>query len=361
MAARAFAKLSEIAELIQGGRHRLSGKHFVEHGFPAYGAGGLNGYLESYEFEGPGLVLGTVGTCGRCYFASDRWTSLANTRVILPNPDRVDIRFLWHQLNRPETWYLSGTAQPFIKPSDVASRLVYLPPMTEQRRIAAILDQADALRAKRRAALAQLDEMVRAIFVEMFGDPIRASGRWPLACLSDLGAIHTGKTPPTAQQGMFGGAIPFATPGDLDDGLVRTERTLTKAGAAHTRIVRAGSALVGCIGNIGKMAKSPTACAFNQQINAIEWGAQIDDAYGIAALPFAKPQMLSLASSTTVPILNKSAFSKVQILVPPIATQREFADRIRGLDAVKETYVRSRDLMEHMFIGLQHRAFRGEL
>ena len=61
-----------------------------------------------------------------------------------------------------------------------------LPPLKEQRRIAAILDQADALRAKRRAALAQLDEMAQAIFVEMFGDPATNRRGWPLVRLGDL-------------------------------------------------------------------------------------------------------------------------------------------------------------------------------
>jgi type I restriction enzyme S subunit len=179
--------------------------------------------------------------------------------------------------------------------------------------------------------------------------------------LGSVGDITTGKTPPTKNKGMFGGNIPFATPSDLDVGLEYTERTITDAGAEFTKVVRAGSALVGCIGNIGKMAKTPVATAFNQQINAIEWSDAINDDYGLAALRFAVPQMLSLASSTTVPILNKSAFCKVRIPVPPCELQNDFASRIASIQRLRSEHRESLGRIESLFACLQHRAFRGEL
>jgi type I restriction enzyme S subunit len=159
---------------------------------------------------------------------------------------------------------------------------------------------------------------------------------------------------------MFGGDIPFATPGDLDSELASTERTLTDAGAAYGKVVRAGSALVGCIGNIGKMAKTPVRCSFNQQINAVEWSSRVEDDFGIAALAFAKPQMLALSSSTTVPILNKSGFSKVEIPVPPVSLQRAFGQRAGAVERLKATHRTSLAEFDALFASLQHRAFRGE-
>ncbi len=238
---------------------------------------------------------------------------------------------------------------------------VCVPPLAEQRRIAAVLDKAEALRAQRRAALAQLDSLTQSLFLDLFGDPVTNSKGWPISPLSELGQIHTGKTPPTKREGMFGGDTPFATPGDLDDGLRCTERTLTEEGAQYTRVVREGSALVGCIGNIGKMAKTPVRTSFNQQINAVEWCSRIDDDYGIAALPFQKHQMLSFASSTVVPILNKSGFSKVTIPVPPLALQREFAQRVAAVEKLKTAQRAALAELDALFAALQHRAFRGEL
>ena len=284
-----------------------------------------------------------------------------NAMAAIPT-ERVKSRYLFHFLRTVDFYVLaSATTVPALRKSDLQRLLVPLPPLPEQRRIADILDKADALRAKRRAALAQLDTLTQSIFLDMFGDPATNPMGWPTASLQELGEISTGKTPPTRLEGMFGGDIPFATPGDLDVGLEYTQRTVTEAGAEHITIVRPGSALVGCIGNIGKMAKAPVRCAFNQQINAVEWAPRIDDDYGFAALGFTKVQMLALSSSTTVPILNKSGFSKVRIPVPPLERQREFAVLINRLSGNGHKCRASLSDLDALFASLQSRAFRGGL
>ena len=157
-----------------------------------------------------------------------------------------------------------------------------LPPLPEQRRIAEILDKADALRAKRRAALAQLDTLTQSIFLDMFGDPATNPKGWPVGALRSLGRVTTGGTPPSAKEGMFDGAIPFITPGDLESGQP-IKRTVTDAGAEASRTVDSGATLVCCIGaTIGKIGKSTVRSAFNQQLNAVEWGERVHAEYGCA-------------------------------------------------------------------------------
>lgn len=287
--------------------------------------------------------------------------------VLRPHRAKVEPRFLfrWFSSDRIQT-----TVRSFGQQTTNISNLntdrclnlpLPLPPLTEQQRIAEVLDRAEALRAKRSAALAQLDSLTQSIFLDLFGDPATNPKGWLTSALAELGQIYTGKTPPTKLPDMFGGEIPFATPGDLDGRLASTERTLTNGGAECTKVVRAGSALVGCIGNIGKMAKTPARCAFNQQINAVEWNERIHDDYGIAALAFAIPQMMALSSSTTVPILNKSGFMKVELRVPPLPLQREFARRVTAVEALKTAQRASLAELDALFAALQQRAFRGEL
>lgn len=182
--------LSQIATIVQGGRHGFSGNHFVDpsDGFPAYGAGGLNGYLASHEFDGQtAVVLSSIGArCGKCFLTSGKWSSLANTQVILPDPAKADARYLWYQLNDEASWLRSGTAQPFIKPSTVKTREVALPQLAEQRRIADILDKADSIRRKRKEAIALTEELLRSAFLDMFGDPVTNPKGWPTETIDDL-------------------------------------------------------------------------------------------------------------------------------------------------------------------------------
>jgi len=161
-----------VSTIHAGGRLGFSGNDFVDDGIPAYGAAGLNGYLDTAEYEcADAVILSSIGArCGKCFLVGGTWTSLANTQVILPDPNRVDARFLWYQLNDERRWHRSGSAQPFIKPSDVKAHRVHLPSLPEQRRIATILDHADALRAKRRQVLARLNTLTQSIFHDMFGD-----------------------------------------------------------------------------------------------------------------------------------------------------------------------------------------------
>lgn len=153
------AQLGDVATLIQGGRLRLTKeRHYRSSGVPAFSAAGNDGYVELAEFQQPGIVLSAIGAqCGKCFFADGAWTTLANTQAIIPRSEEMSPRFLFHRIAEPDYWPKSGTAQPFIKPSDVRKCWVAFPlELDEQRAIAAILDVADEAIAKTEALIAKL-------------------------------------------------------------------------------------------------------------------------------------------------------------------------------------------------------------
>ena len=236
---------------------------------------------------------------------------------------------------------------------------VSLPPLEEQRRIAAILDQADALRRLRRHALDRLEMLGQAIFHEMFGNA-HETGR---AALRDLGDVKTGATPSTKVAEYFDGDIPFMTPGDLETDRPAV-RYLSEAGAEKSRTVDAGSTLVCCIGaTIGKTKMVSEHCAFNQQINAVEWGSDIVPAYGFYAVRRLRPEIekIGRGASTTLPILKKSLFQQLEIPVVEKGDQHVFSKRLRAVEKLKKHFAYSRSAWNRLFASLQHRAFQGEI
>jgi type I restriction enzyme S subunit len=253
-----------------------------------------------------------------------------------PKNGYVDTEFLAHWL-RSERFqnekdsYATGATQRAITESALARTSFPNVELQRQREIASILSACeDVLEAKTksRALVAELEEsLIANTFVK---------SDWPLKRIADLGKVKTGKTPPTSATGMFGGSIPFVTPGDLN--VFRASlRTLTEAGARSSRTVRSGSTLVCCIGaTIGKTDLAGSTIAFNQQINAIEWSDQLDDLFGLAALRFLKPEVIAAGASTTLPLLPKSRFSELQIPVAPLEVQKAFA---RKYAAVRELTV----------------------
>lgn len=241
-------------------------------------------------------------------------------------------------------------------------RALKIPSQTieEQRRIAAILDQAETLRTQRRTALALLDSLTQSLFLDMFGDPATNSRKWPVKRLKDLGQVITGGTPPSSKEGMFDGPIPFITPGDLESE-EPVRRSVTEAGAEEVNVVRAGATLVCCIGaTIGKVGIAQKDSAFNQQLNAVVWGNHISDNYGYEVMRFFKPTIISWGASTTLPILKKSSFEQIEIPVPPVPLQELFTDRLKHISNLKGLHKSALLGFDNLFNALQSRAFAGE-
>ena len=285
-------------------------------------------------------------------------------KSLVPRFDLVSPDFLFWWLKTQEKHIQSkgrGATFKEVSKKIVEDLQIPLPLLDEQRRIAGILDAADALRAKRRAALARLDTLTQSIFLDMFGDPATNPKGWPVGALRSLGRVTTGGTPPSAKEGMFDGAIPFITPGDLESDQP-IKRTVTDAGAEASRTVDAGATLVCCIGaTIGKIGKSTVRSAFNQKINAVEWDEGMHAEYGCAVLRFFKPTIIAWGSSTTLPILKKSSFERIAIPVPPVTAQHEFALRIERVERVRATHRVALSTSNELFSALQVMAFRGGL
>ena len=258
---------------------------------------------------------------------------------------------------------MRGAAGQRRVPADFFGSLqIPLPPLDEQKRIAAILDAADELRAKRRASLALLDDLLQSTFLDMFGDPVTNPMGWELKALEALGQIQTGSTPPSKLEGMFDGPIPFITPSDLRETWVGTSRTVTQEGALKSRTAPKGATLVCCIGaTIGKMGKASEASAFNQQINAVSWGESVAADFGLELMRFFKTKIASDGASTTLPILKKSRFQKIMVPLPPLDLQQRFAAIVEAIEEQKSRYQAHLNELDTLFASLQSRAFNGEL
>jgi len=116
--------------------------------------------------------------------------------AFVANPKLLNARYAYRFLCSIDMYALaSATTVPSIRKSTLEAIQIPLPMLDEQRRIVAILDKADALRAKRRKAIAKLDQLLQSVFLEMFGDPVTNPKGWPnTVCLGDTADICSGIT-----------------------------------------------------------------------------------------------------------------------------------------------------------------------
>lgn len=323
--------LAEVATIVQGGRTGQTGNDFVASGYPAYGAGGLNGMLSTFEFDCEAIILSAIGArCGKCFYVAGKWVSLANTQVIIPDASIADVRFLWYQLNDESSWPRSGTAQPFIKPSDVKRRTVYLPPLVEQKRIAAILDKADNLRRKRQESIRLADEFLRAAFVQMFGAPGDALPSLPTQPLGDVCRFYAGNSLPEGEPfaGQLDGVLHIKV-GDMNlpgnESVVSTSREWSPNGAGGI-IAPQGAILIpkrgGAIATNKKRVLG-RPCALDPNLMAIGAGPELRQE--LLFQWFKLFDLSTITSGSAVPQLNKGDLSPLRIVVPPLDQQERFA------------------------------------
>ena len=351
------AVLADFCDISAGGRKKWTGKDFVDHGFPAYGAGGLNGQLPNYEFDQSAIVLSSIGArCGKCFFAEGKWASLANTQLIFPDLNKADPRFLWYQLNDENRWPRSGTAQPFIKPSHIKAHHVYLPSLEEQRRIAAVLDAADELRAKRRQALAKLDTLTQAIFIDMFGDPFRPNAE--TVPLAEVAEIMMGQSPPGDSYNEHGdGTALLNGPTEFGD----QSPTPVQWTTAPTRMSRQGDILF-CVrgATAGRLNWADSAYCLGRGLAAIR-AESSHRAFLYRVLDAYYPRFQSSGVGSTFINISKKDLHGVPIPVADDYQVDRFGQVQSKLDEAMEISRATLDSNDTLFASLQQRAFRGEL
>jgi type I restriction enzyme, S subunit len=185
---------------------------------------------------------------------------------------------------------------------------------------------------------------------------------WVWTTVDQIGKAVTGNTPSTSNPEFYGGDIPFFKPGDLGS-------YITEAGAQSARILPPYSTLVTCIGaTIGKTGFSTVSGATNQQINALipETAVVVPQfAYFGFISPILFRQILDNASSTTLPILNKSKFEALNFPLAPLPEQRRIVAKLEELfsklDAGVAAVRRTQALLKRYRQSVLHAAVTGEL
>lgn len=291
-------------------------------------------------------------------------------KSFVPDPERLDSRYLlrWLEANRARLQSM-GVGATFKEVSKaIVSRLeIPLPSLNDQRRIASILDKADELCKKRRQAIDELNTLAQAIFHSMCGDPVSNSMGWPKQKLNTLGRISTGNTPSRAVPENFGSHLEWVKTDNINTPhtiVTSAKEGLSEQGARKARIVPPGSVLITCIagspGVIGNVALTDRTVAFNQQINAFSpnYGPHL---YWYALLRSMKPLVQKASTGGMKGLVSKSVLSAIETIVVPESTQFELAERLTGIERLRDQYCAQLTEFETLFASLQHQAFTVEI
>ncbi|MEH6540873.1 restriction endonuclease subunit S [Halopseudomonas sp.] len=293
---------------------------------------------------------------------------------IRAHQEKASPSYLYHFLCSPvfKVWTRasSGANIKNIRVSELAEFQVPLPSLPEQKRIAAILDKAYAIRRKRRQAIQLADDFLRAVFLDMFGDPVTNPKGWKTACLEELVKVVSGATPSKSNDAYWAGEFPWVSPKDMKsveisssidhvNQVVFERENLKKLPVGSVLIVVRGMILAHTV----PVGITTTEVAINQDIKAFVSSGRVLPEF---LLWFLLSQHANLLSKVTTAAHGTKRFDMVDLLglpvfVPDIGAQRKFVSIV---GSYKETLAEldwSHKNALQIFNSLSQKAFSGQL
>ncbi len=256
-----------------------------------------------------------------------------------------------------------------IKPEQFLNVEIPLPPLAEQRRVVARIEELAAQIHEARTLRHQAAEEAEALILSALTHLNLPSGTKskPIAQCSTM---STGTTPPSDRSDYYGGPIQWYTPGDLEyqQQLGTSSRTLSELALVErkARMFEPGTVLLVAIGgSLGKVALTHERCSANQQITGIKFSNEILPEFGFWWMRGLGKKLMASAPQATLPIINQERIGAFEISVPPLAEQRRIVAELDAVqaevDALKRLQAETAAELAALLPALLDRAFKGEL
>lgn len=298
--------------------------------------------------------------------------------VLRPRPDTLVAAYLLHWVRSPRfvsemVRRATGASYPAVSDRIILESSLPLPPLPEQRRIAEVLDRAEALRAKRRHALAQLDTLTQSIFLNMFGDPATNPKGWPKEPLSEHASkIGSGATPLGGEEAYKAAGITLIRSMNVRDGVFLRDGLAfiddEQASRLDGVIVEADDVLLNITGaSVARVCRAPAdllPARVNQHVAIIRPTKSLNSVFLEKCLlsPSVKKGLLRIAGAgATREAITKAEIEQFRVIRPPRELQDSFAAVLMLGEQTQGKQNESLAELGALFASIQHRAFRGEL
>lgn len=321
----------------------------------------------------------TVGEVSQLTFDATTNQAICN---IQPDENICDVNYLYRFLEASKPYLLSrrvGGGQPNISQAVIKDLDVPLPPLAEQRRIAAILDKADSLRQKRQQAIEKLDQLLQATFIDMFGDPVSNPKGWQVKKLSQLSTkIHSGNTPKGGSENYVDQGIIFLRSQNVWKNKVILDDVAYIDAETHSKMMKSSvkheDLLMTKTGRINTENSSLGRAAIylgeddSANINGHVYLIRIKDGFNkyfilrILTLPDYYEYIRSVCvGGIDKRQLNKEHIENFPIIQPPMELQNKFSDIVQVIESQKPKLLEQLDVAKNLFKTLQQKAFNGTL
>jgi type I restriction enzyme S subunit len=262
------------------------------------------------------------------------------TKVLQPKDEETYTKYLYYfflSINVPDTGY--NRHFKYLKELQIP-----LPPLDQQKKIAFILDAADAFRQKTKALLAKYDELTQSLFLDMFGDPVKNEKGWDQVMFTDVLVLKRGYDLPV-QDRVYGSHPIMASNGILD---------------WHNEYKVKGPGIV--TGRSGTLGQVHMVNTDYWPLNTALYSQNLKDNNPLYILFLLRNfKVERFARGAGVPTLNRNLVHNELIINVPLNLQNQFAERVQAIEQQKASAQASYEKAEELFNSLLQKAFNGEL
>jgi type I restriction enzyme S subunit len=289
---------------------------------------------------------------------------------IIVEDKNVDPDYLYYVLKDLKSHFERigrGVAQNNINQSILKDTIIPVPPLPIQHQIVAVLEQAEAVKRQRQEADALTGALLQSVFYEMFGDPVTNERRWEQSKLGDCCRVQRGKFTyrPRNEPRFYGGNYPFIQTGDVANcqgKLKKYTQTLNDEGLFISKMFPKGTIVISIAAKIGDTAIRDFDSCFPDSVVGISPDIHKGTVeFFEMMLRFYKKHLWNLAPETAQRNINLRILSELEIIIPPLALQQQFARVVEDVERIREQQVASGRQIEGLCEGLMARAFAGEL
>ena len=293
-------------------------------------------------------------------------TSTIRFKVLDEN--QLRIRYFMYYLKSKHfkeqlTKQITGSAQLNYGPSHLKKMIMPLIDITVQDEIISCMDKLQSIIETRQRELIELDRLMKARFVEMFGDPRSNPFGFEKKRLKDTCKVITGNTPSRAIEEYYGDYIEWIKTDNIVSGILnptQATESLSEKGMNVGRTVEKDSILMACIAgsiaSIGRVCITDRTVAFNQQINAV-----VPEQYNILFLyvlfQMSKDYLVEDINMALKGILSKSKLEEKEFIIPPMDLQEQFSDFVKQVDKSKVAVQKALDETQILFDSLMQKYF----
>lgn len=331
--------------------------------YPIFGASGLIKCVDFYKQEKEYIAIVKDGAgVGRTMILPAYSSVIGTMQYIFPK-ENIDVKFLYYVL----TWmnlskYYTGATIPHIYFKDYKKEQFNLPSLEKQRHIVTILDKVSVLIENRKKQLKNLDELVKARFVEMFGDPVNNTKDLPVLTLPELGEFGRGvsKHRPRNAPELLGGTYPLIQTGEVSNSnlyITEYENTYSELGFRQSKLWPKGTLCITIAANIAKTAILTFDACFPDSVVGFKANDKSNNVFIHYWFSFFQKILESQAPESAQKNINLKVLSELKVIVPLTQLQNEFADFVKQVDKSKFAVQQSLDKLETLKKSLMQQYF----